>query len=217
MHRFRVVAGSQTAAPDGGVGRQVDVESSLASDFTHVAEERPIRRSVASVVTPLDPAAGPERVGERGAGSDLLVGLIVHRLLQRFGMTALVDEPALASAVETHLQRERHAEAATDPETTREIIARFRALREHSALRLEYESGDVFHEVPFSFFADGCIVRGAIDCLIRRPDGSVRILEFKTGRRREEHQRQAELYRRAAAAVFPDAPVAVDVVYAIER
>jgi RecB family exonuclease len=98
---------------------------------------------------------------------------------------------------------------------TRHTIARFRALRGHSELRTEYEAGDVFHEVPFSFFADGCIVRGAIDCLIRRADGSVRILEFKTGRRREEHQRQAELYRRAAAAVFPDAPVAVDVVYAV--
>ena len=56
-------------------------------------------------------------------------------------------------------------------------------------------------------------MRGAIDCLIRQADGSVLILEFKTGRQREEHQRQAELYRRAAAAVFPDAPVAVDVVY----
>src|SRR6185503_20023200 len=103
----------------------------------------------------------------------------------------------------------------TDPETTRDTIARFRALREHSELRSEYEASDVFHEVPFSFVADGCIVRGAIDCLIRRADGSVRILEFKTGRRREEHQRQAELYRRAAAAVFPDSPVTVDVVYAM--
>jgi hypothetical protein len=44
----------------------------------------------------------------------------------------------------------------------------------------------------------------------------VRILEFKTGRRRDEHQQQAELYRRAAAAVFPDASVAVDVVYAMD-
>ena len=130
-------------------------------------------------------------------------------------MTSAVDDATLASSVETLLQRERHVEAAMDPETTSEIIARFRALREHLELRTQYEAGAVFHEVPFSFFADGCIVRGAIDCLIRQADGSVRILEFKTGRRRDEHQRQAELYRRAAAAVFPDAPVAVDVVYAV--
>ncbi len=212
VHRFLVVAGSPTTAAIGLVGRQVDVESSLVSDFEHVAEETPIRRSVASVVAPSDSAAGP---ADDGAGSDLLVGLLVHRLLQRFGMTAIVDDAALASSVETLLRRERHPEAATGPEMTRETIARFRALREHSEFRTDYEAGDVFHEVPFSFFADGCIVRGAIDCLIHRADGSVRILEFKTGRRREEHQRQAELYRRAAAAVFPDAPVAADVVYAM--
>jgi ATP-dependent exoDNAse (exonuclease V) beta subunit len=217
VHRFHVVAGSPTTAATGLAGRMADVESSLASDFEPVAEETPIRRSVAAVVADSDPAAGPEPDGaEQGkTGSGLLVGLVVHRLLQRFGMTGLVDDAALATAVETLLQRERHAETATHPETAREIIARFRALREHSELRTEYEAGDVFHEVPFSFFVDGCIVRGAIDCLIRRADGSVRILEFKTGRRRDEHQRQAELYRRAAAAVFPDSPVTVDVVYAM--
>ena len=220
VHRFRVVAGSPTTAAIGLADRQVDVESSFASDFERVAEETPIRRSVASVVASSDSTAGPEHRGEHhgqhyGAGSDLLVGLLVHRLLQRFGMTSVVDDATLTSSVETLLQRERHAEAAMDPETTRDIIARFRALREHIELRTQYEAGDVFHEVPFSFFADGCIVRGAIDCLIRQADGSVRILEFKTGRRRDEHQRQAELYRRAAAAVFPNAPVTVDVVYAM--
>ena len=214
VHRFHVVSGSQTAAATAHTARRVDA-SSLATDFERVAEQTPIRRSVADVVAASDSAVGPERHGEDWSetASSLLVGLLVHRLLQRFGMTMIVDEGTLASTVETLLRRERHVEAATDPEMTRETIARFRALREHGELRTEYEAGEVYHEVPFSFFADGCIVRGAIDCLIRRADGSVRILEFKTGRRRDEHQRQAELYRRAAAAVFPDAPVAVDVVY----
>jgi ATP-dependent helicase/nuclease subunit A len=228
-HRFHVVSGSP-ATPAIGPSGQMNTASSVASDpegrggpsgrpdFEPVVEETPIRRSVASVVAASESAGGPEHIGEHngrhsGAESHLLVGLLVHRLLQRFGMTAFVDDDALGSTVETLLRRERHAEAATDPETTKEIIARFHALRGHSELRTQYEAGDVFHEVPFSFFADGSIVRGAIDCLIRQADGSVLILEFKTGRQREEHQRQAELYRRAAAAVFPDAPVAVDVVY----
>jgi ATP-dependent helicase/nuclease subunit A len=217
VHRFRVVAGSSTAAGTGLTGPQED-GSSLATDFERVVEQTPIRRSVAAVVAASDLAIRPEHheADQGRTGSDLLVGLLVHRLLQRFGMTTIVDDGALASTVETLLRRERHVEAATDLETTRDTIARFRALREQSELRTEYEASDVFHEVPFSFFADGCIVRGAIDCLIRRTDGSVRILEFKTGRRRDEHQRQAELYRRAAAAVFPDASVAVDVVYAMD-
>jgi ATP-dependent exoDNAse (exonuclease V) beta subunit len=217
VHQFRVVSGFRTTAATAHTGRQVD-EPSLAADFERAVENTPIRRSVADVVAASDSAIGPERQGGDwgGTGSDLLVGLLVHRLLQRFGMTMMVDDGTLASAVETLLRRERHVEAATEPEVTKETIARFRALREHSELRTEYEAGDVYHEAPFSFFADGCIVRGAIDCLIRRADGSLRILEFKTGRRRDEHQRQAELYRRAAAAVFPGASVAVDVVYAMD-
>jgi ATP-dependent helicase/nuclease subunit A len=223
VHRFRVVAGSSTPAATGLTGRQED-ESSVAVDFERVVEQTPIRRSVGDVVAASDSGAAPgHRIAGRhgaewgGTDSDLLVGLLVHRLLQRFGMTAIVDDGVLASTVETLLRRERHVEAATDSETTRETITRFRALRAHSELRSEYEASDVFHEVPFSFFADGCIVRGAIDCLIRRADGSIRILEFKTGRRRDEHRRQAEFYRRAAAAVFPDASVAVDVVYAMDE
>jgi ATP-dependent exoDNAse (exonuclease V) beta subunit len=222
VHRFRVVAGSSTVVASDLTGREKD-ESSMAADFERVAEQTPIRRSVADVVAASDSAAGREHPvadpnGSEwgGTGSDLLVGLLVHRLLQRFGMTAIVDDEALTSTAETLLRRERHVEAATDPETIKETIARFRALREHGELRTDYETSDVFHEVPFSFFADGCIVRGAIDCLIRRADGSVRILEFKTGRRRDEHQRQVELYRRAAAAVFPEASVTVDVVYAMD-
>ena len=216
VHRFRVISGSQATAVAHTA--RPDDESPLAADFERVVEQTPIRRSVADVVAASDSEAEPAvRHGAEwdGAGSDLLVGVLVHRLLQHYGMTTTVDDVALGSTVETLLRRERHLEAA-DPETTRETIARFRALREHSELRTEYEASDVFHEVPFSFFADGCIVRGAIDCLIRRADGSVRILEFKTGRPRDEHQRQAEFYRRAAAAVFPDAPVTVDVVYAMD-
>ena len=130
VHRFRVVAGSPTTAATGLADRQVDVEPSFASDFEPVAEETPIRRSVASVVASVRSAAEPEHSGQHygqhsGAGSDLLVGLLVHRLLQRFGMTAVVDDAALASTVETLLQRERHAEAATDPETT---------MRDHRAI-----------------------------------------------------------------------------------
>jgi hypothetical protein len=41
----------------------------------------------------------------------------------------------------------------------------------------------------------------------------VTVLEFKTGRPRPEHQAQAELYRRAAAALFPEAAVDARVVY----
>ena len=67
----------------------------------------------------------------------------------------------------------------------------------------------VFHEVTCS--ADGQIIRGAIDCLIRQRTIDPNP-EFKTGRRRDEH-RQAG-FTRAAAAVFPDSMIVIDVLYA---
>jgi len=99
------------------------------------------------------------------------------------------------------------------PRISREAISRFHALRRHPHLQRDYATGEVFHEVPFTLSADGQMIRGAIDCLIRRPDGSIRVLEFKTGRRREHDALQAEIYRRAAAAVFPDRVIEIDVLY----
>ena len=208
-HRFHVVSPSATVRADSKAERADALVP--RSDFEPIVEDTPLRRSVASVVA--DAPAGEARDGE---ASDLLVGLVVHRLLQRFGMTADVDEHDLMSTVESLLRREGHPESAADPEMTGRIVARFDALRGHQELRALYEAGDVFHEVPFTFSSEGHVVRGAIDCLIRRADGSVRILEFKTGRRRDEHQRQADLYRRAAATAFPDMAVSVDVVYAVD-
>jgi ATP-dependent exoDNAse (exonuclease V) beta subunit len=120
----------------------------------------------------------------------------------------------LAEAVSGFLRRE-HSDAASDPGIVDDVVARFRALRDQPEVKVHYATGAVFHEVPFSFAADGQIIRGAIDCLIRHDDGSIRILEFKTGQRRDEHVRQAGIYRRAAEAIFADTVVRVDVVYAL--
>jgi ATP-dependent exoDNAse (exonuclease V) beta subunit len=57
------------------------------------------------------------------------------------------------------------------------------------------------------------MVRGTIDCLVRRPDGGVSVLEFKTGARRPEHLEQLNLYRRAATLLFPGAQVDEHLVY----
>ena len=63
-------------------------------------------------------------------------------------------------------------------------------------------------ELPFSATSDGTgpIVRGTIDCLVQKPDGSILVVEFKTGRIRPIHQRQLDLYVAAARQLHPDAP-----------
>src|SRR5687768_11174524 len=219
VHRFRVVK------PYPDAGGAVHSKSPLAApetDFEPVAEPTAVRTSVAAVVAaePLliaeygSALSLPRRSGEAAKTDDVLIGLLVHRLLQRFGVTLEVEDEVLAAAV-TGLLRREHTDAAFDPGIVGEVVVRFRAFRDRSELKKHYEAGAVFHEVPFSFAADGQIIRGAIDCLIRLGDGSIRILEFKTGRRRDEHVLQAEIYRRAAETIFADT-VTVDVVYALD-
>jgi len=59
--------------------------------------------------------------------------------------------------------------------------------------------------VPFSFARAGAgvILRGTIDCLVERDDGTVVVVEVKTGGRDPQHERQLAVYVDAARAVFP--------------
>ena len=58
-------------------------------------------------------------------------------------------------------------------------------------------------EVPVSLAQDGRVLRGTIDCLIRRPDGALVVIEVKTGPPRPEHQRQLAAYLGAIQALGP--------------
>jgi ATP-dependent helicase/nuclease subunit A len=207
-HRFAVVTAPQDRR--GVHAPKTGPPPSIESDFEHMPERALVRTSVAAVVAAAEDSRSTTSDDSR---SDLLVGRLVHRLLQRFGMTADIEETVLASTIE-ELRRREDAAAAADARVIGDVRTRFEALRGHAEVRTQYQSGEVFHEVPFTLSANGEIIRGAIDCLIRQKDGSIRILEFKTGRRRDEHLRQAELYKRAAAAIFPDSMIMINVLYA---
>ena len=57
------------------------------------------------------------------------------------------------------------------------------------------------------------MLRGTIDCLVRADDGSVTVVEFKTGRPRASHQSQLDIYVEAVRALVPDASVTGRLVY----
>ena len=209
VHRLRF-------AHDGPAGEQraagIDSERGTPSDFAPVAESHRPRRSVADLV-------GRQRaVNDRASQrvSDVTIGLLVHRMVQRFGVAPGMNDEALQRAVFDMLRNELRDDAGT-PGLIAGVVDRYDRLRRHPLLLAAYDGSEVFHEVPFTVTLDGEIVRGTIDCLVRRPDGSLQVLEFKTGREREGHVHQAEVYRRAAEAVFPGAPVGVAVVYAVEH
>jgi hypothetical protein len=85
------------------------------------------------------------------------------------------------------------------------------AIRAHPVFAEALHAPDVVwrrHEVPFSWRrADGVVVRGTFDCIVRRADGRVQLFEFKTGQTHPVHTEQLAVYLDAARALFPGAIV----------
>jgi ATP-dependent exoDNAse (exonuclease V) beta subunit len=156
--------------------------------------------------------SGDGQVGQQ-TGSDptsthpKLVGRLVHRLFaaQLDGSDAATEE---ATAARLLTSKER-AESADASSVIAEALRVWRSLRARDDVRRLLSGGTCLYEVPFSRrgTAGSPIVRGVIDCLVRRPDGSVVVVEFKTGERRPEHERQLADYVSATRALFPGSAV----------
>jgi ATP-dependent exoDNAse (exonuclease V) beta subunit len=138
----------------------------------------------------------------------------VHRLLQRVRIGGEHDKSVLRSML-ADLVRPDETEAR-NPKVLDDVLAVFEALSARSDVRDLYLAGEAWHEVPFTLVRDGGIVRGAIDCLIRNGE-RITVLEFKTGRPSAGHDRQVEIYRQAAQALFPTALVDARLIYAADR
>jgi ATP-dependent helicase/nuclease subunit A len=153
--------------------------------------------------SPTDPGPAPHA----------LVGSLVHRLFQlrvRAG-----DDPVAAARAAMRME-----ERATldDPEAVVAAAAGiWSGLREREDVSALMSAATVFTEVPFSMRlpADGSavIVRGTIDCVAIDPDGSVTVVEFKTGAPRPSHQAQLDVYVSAAREAFPGASVRGRLIY----
>ena len=128
------------------------------------------------------------------------------------GFAAVDVDAAGGAAPERTAGDERAASAAR-------LYVRFAAQEEVVALA----GRDTLWEVPFSLRLPAAaspaagrpaVLRGAIDCLARGPDGRVTVLEFKTGAPHPDHRRQLDAYVAAARAMFPEAAVVGRLVYA---
>jgi ATP-dependent exoDNAse (exonuclease V) beta subunit len=157
----------------------------------------------------------PDPRDEHGSEARL-VGKMVHRLLQRCGMRDDMDPSQLAADVWRLVQSDEATDIKDRIAFENDVICGYGALLRRPDVCQVYLSGTALHEVPFTMRLEGAIVRGTIDCLIRSTSGRVTVLEFKTGRPRPEHERQANLYRRAAEVLFPGAEVETRLVYVAE-
>jgi ATP-dependent helicase/nuclease subunit A len=149
--------------------------------------------------------------------SDVTVGRIVHRLFQYeallSGRSSALDEAAVARAL---LNEDERSLLADERAIVAEALRAWRAIRMRADVSELLASGRRFHEVPFSFVDSSgspTVFRGTIDCLIQREDGSVVVVEFKTGAARQIDREQLEIYVRAATAIFPDASVEGRLIY----
>jgi ATP-dependent exoDNAse (exonuclease V) beta subunit len=153
---------------------------------------------------------------------DRTVGTLVHRLFQFPDCAGSADEAAHARAL---LRPEERSALEDVDATVAAALEAWRTMRRRDDVVALLASGRCLYEVPFSMrlpedparvgasaagndaAAGTTILRGTIDCLVVGDDGSVVVVELKTGRPRAAHQRQLDLYVEAARALFPAAAV----------
>ena len=201
-------------APSASAGIGTRPRPSSESDFALLGDTVPSRQTVASAIASVTDE--PSTITVDAAESDRLVGSLVHRLLQREGLAADVSDEWIHERLESLIRVEESIAIAERDTLMRRAAGAYRAFSRHQELRTVYLSGTAFHEVPFSLSMDDRIVRGTIDCLVRKADGDIAVLEFKTGRRRPEHEAQTALYEQAARSLFPGSRVVTQLLYAAD-
>jgi ATP-dependent exoDNAse (exonuclease V) beta subunit len=143
-----------------------------------------------------------------------IVGTLVHRLIRAIDRLDRTREPSEQVAIAGRLLKpDEQATVESPSEIVIAAVEAYRRLRLDPELTRLLRDGQRAHEVPFSLSDDGVVVRGAIDCLIRNGDGSITVLEFKSGSPHADHRIQLQLYVRAARSMFPDVPVDGRLVY----
>jgi ATP-dependent helicase/nuclease subunit A len=184
-------------------------------NFAPVVDDRETRRvSVTSLLETGDFALEPD------GGVDpenVFVGTLVHRLVQ-FGGSPWVNRPieelvAFADSLVTSEDRASHANLTA---IERRAVDAWMSMIRQPEIAQILETGERFHELSFSMLlpdAANRVLRGTIDCLVRHADGSMTVLEFKTGHPRSSHRAQLDMYVRAAHELFPQAAVTGRLIY----
>jgi ATP-dependent exoDNAse (exonuclease V) beta subunit len=172
-----------------------------------------------AITAQLEPIARvPARSAEAAGSERSLVGTLVHRLFERAGrrLAESPDRATLESALGRLLTSDERVEAGDLPGVLSNAADAYLALAAQPDLCSELEAGDALFEVPFSVrpTASQPILRGTFDCVVRRRDGGVMVLELKTGRPVPQHAQQLSMYLTAARALFPEARVDGKLVYA---
>ncbi|MCA1650445.1 MAG: PD-(D/E)XK nuclease family protein, partial [Acidobacteria bacterium] len=146
------------------------------------------------------------------APQESLLGTLVHRMFQFSERASAAVDSGGSIAFARELLRPEERAMIEDPDRLATAAARaWTVMRDRHDLRELMAGGERLYEVPFSMAVtsagETAVLRGTIDCLIRRTDGSLALVEFKTGRPRPIHQAQLDSYVEAMESAFPGARV----------
>ena len=114
----------------------------------------------------------------------------------------LLGEVIDSGAVQRVLEpRDERSSAAT--------LAAWRILTQQEETAALVRSGEAAFDVPFSFVdsPENRVVRGSIDVVIRRPDGTIEVIALETGPPVPDHEQRLTLSVAAARRLFPGAAV----------
>ena len=236
-HRFRVCRATPTGEGDGRPGaEEQEPERSeqgdgpldsagppapVATDFAPIGQGTGPRRAGVTAVLAAEafgaavPAGTPPLAARTAATPDAgLAGTLVHRLFEAVGRLPVLD-PAALEDLARGLLAPHEAAAASAPDTLIADVCRcYLALVHRDDVRALLREASCLYEVPFSLRADeSTILRGSIDCLAILPEGRAVVLEIKTGRPQPWHQRQLDVYTRAAREILPGTRVEGVLVY----
>jgi ATP-dependent helicase/nuclease subunit A len=205
--------------PEGGSYRSSeDGRKETSADFFEpLTDPEAIDR--VSVTDALGSGASPLRATDSTPDEDeALVGTLVHRLFQFAAeLPAAVAPEQVADLAARLIRPDERATAADAAGSLARAIAAWTALNAQPGISELLESGERMHELPFSCRAPGGsqrVLRGTIDCVVRRRDGTIVVIEFKTGVPSPSHQAQLDIYLEAARGMFPGAAVDGRIVYA---
>jgi ATP-dependent helicase/nuclease subunit A len=218
VHRFRVCSNDPLDQDPASTATAETTVAPVQSDFAPVLDTSPSPRTVASLLESDQMLPSSRTSRSNSSEWHRLTGTLVHQLLQRFGADVDTAEIGTEAVMPLLLANDAAGAVAQGSATdlATDAAAAYRSICARPDIRDLFTDRERLHEVPFTMRVDGQIVRGAIDCVIRTAPDRITVLEFKTGRRRDDDHIQLDLYRRAAERLFPGVAVDARLVYAAE-